>query len=51
MKSKKIFDEIIFEEIIPIGERVRDILIINKTNNILLILENTPALAVLKKDN
>ena len=41
------YDKIVFEDIIPIGERIRDILFIKNTNQIFLILENTPALAVL----
>ena len=41
------YDQIIFEDLIPIGERIRDILMIEDKNQILLILENTPALAVL----
>ena len=41
------YDQIVFEDIIPIGGRIRDILFIKETNQILLILENIPALAVL----
>ena len=41
------YDKIVFEDIIPIGERIRDILFIENTNQILLVLESIPALAVL----
>lgn len=42
------YDQIIFEEIITIGERIRDMLFFEEKNQILLILESIPALAVLK---
>ncbi|MDC0057509.1 PQQ-dependent sugar dehydrogenase, partial [Alphaproteobacteria bacterium] len=41
------YDQVYLEDIIPIGERIRDILFINETNQILLVLENTPSLAFL----
>ena len=45
------FNKIIFEEIIPIGERVRDIIHIEENKIVLLILENTPAIGILKISN
>ena len=45
------FNKITFEEIIPIGERVRDIIYIDENKIVLLILENTPAIGILKISN
>jgi hypothetical protein len=42
------FDQIIFEDIIPIGERIRDMIFIKENNTILMILESIPAIGVLK---
>ena len=41
------FNKIIFEDIIPIGERIRDLMYVEELNKILIVLENTPILAVL----
>ncbi len=45
------FNKIIFEEIIPIGERVRDIIYIEEKKIVLLVLENSPAIGILKISN
>lgn len=41
------FDKIIFQDIIPIGERIRDLIFIKEQNVVLMVLESIPALAVL----
>ena len=41
------FDKIIFEDIIPIGERIRDMIFIKDQNVILMILESVPVLGIL----
>jgi glucose/arabinose dehydrogenase len=38
------FDQIVFEDIIPIGERIRDIIFVQETNTVLMILETIPAI-------
>ena len=43
------FDKIEFKEVIPIGQRIRDIMYVKKHNTILMILENAPAISFLKK--
>ena len=45
------FDQIIFEDVIPIGERIRDMIFIKEKNIILMILESIPAIGVLKLIN
>lgn len=45
------FNEIIFEEIIPIGERIRDIIYIKEKKIVLLMLENSPGIGILKISN
>ena len=42
------YDEILFEETIPIGERVRDLIFLESEKKVLMILESIPAIAVLK---
>ena len=42
------YSEIIFEDIIPIGERIRDMIFIKENNIILMVLESIPAIGVLK---
>ena len=42
------FSEIIFEDIIPIGERIRDMIFIKENNTILTVLESIPAIGVIK---
>ena len=44
-------NKIIFSDIIPIEERVRDLLLVKENKQILLLLENTPNLGVLELDN
>jgi hypothetical protein len=45
------FDTIDFEDIIPIGQRVRDLILLEKQKIVISILENTPAIAFLKSSN
>ena len=45
------FDQIIFEEVIPIGERIRDIIFIKEKNTVLMVLESIAAIGVLKLIN
>ena len=40
--------ELIQEDIIPIGERIRDLIYLEKKKMIVMILENSPSLAILK---
>ena len=44
------FTEIVFEDVIPIGERIRDMLYIKNNNAVLLLLESVPSLGLLKLD-
>ncbi len=44
----KDFKKIVFEDVIPIGERIRDMILIEEKNVVLMILEDTPAVGVLK---
>ena len=41
------FNKIIFEDVIPIGERIRDMIFIKEKNTVLMILETIPAIAAL----
>ena len=45
------FNKIEFEDIIPLRQRVRDLIFLNKQDTVVLILENTPAIAFLKNSN
>ena len=45
------FDKIIFEDVIPIGERIRDLIFVKENNKVLIILENTPSLGILELIN
>jgi hypothetical protein len=45
------FDKIDFEDIIPIGQRVRDLILLEKQKVVISILENTPAISFLKRSN
>ena len=40
--------ELIQEDIIPIGERIRDLIYLKEKKIIVMILENSPSLAILK---
>ena len=42
------FDKIIFEDIIPIGERIRDMIFTKEKNTVLMSLESIPAIGILK---
>ena len=42
------YDKIVFEDIIPIGERIRDIIFIKEKNKVIMLLENSPTIAVLE---
>ena len=44
------FTEIVYEDVIPIGERIRDMLYIKNNNAVLLLLESVPSLGLLKLD-
>ena len=48
IRFDKNFNKIISEEIIPLGERVRDMIYMEKEKVVLLVLENTPAISILK---
>ena len=43
------FDQIIFNDVIPIGERIRDMIFIKEKNIVLMVLENTPTIGILKQ--
>ena len=45
------FDKIDFEDIIPIGQRVRDLILLEKQKVVISILENTPAISFLILNN
>ena len=45
------FDQIIFEEVIPMGGRIRDIIFIKEKNTVLMVLESIAAIGVLKLIN
>ena len=45
------YSNLIISDIIPIGERIRDLEILKDSNDILLILESIPAFAILHKKN
>ena len=51
IRFDKGFNKIEFEDIIPIYQRVRDLIFLKKQNVVVLILENTPAIAFLKISN
>ena len=44
----KNFDKIIKEEVIVINERIRDIIYTKKNDNYYLVLEDTPAIGIMK---
>lgn len=48
VRFNKNFDQIIFEDIVPIGERIRDMIFVRKKNIILMVLESIPAIGILK---
>ena len=48
IRFSKNFDQVIFEDIIPIGERIRDMIFVKEKNIILMVLESVPAIGVLK---
>ena len=45
------FSKVTFEDSIPVGERIRDIIFIKDKNVFLLILESIPAIGVLNLIN
>ena len=45
------YNEILYEDIIYINDRIRDMDPINSGKEIIMILENEPAIAILKKIN
>ena len=42
------FDKIIYEDVIKIGERIRDLIYIKEKKSVLMLLETVPAIAFLK---
>jgi len=48
IRFNKNFDQIIFKDIIPVGERIRDMIFIKEKNIVLMVLESIPAIGVLK---
>ena len=44
------YNEILYEDIIYINDRIRDMILINSGKEIIMILENEPAIAILKKN-
>ena len=48
LRFDKDYSKLIYSDIIPVGERVRDIIFIKKQNKILMLLENSPSIAVLE---
>ena len=44
------YNQILLQDIIPIGERIRDMIFIKEMNKILVVLENTPALAIIENN-
>ena len=48
IRFNKNFDQIIFNEVIPIDERIRDMIFIKEKNIVLMVLESIPAIGVLK---
>ncbi len=51
IRFDKDFNKIELEDIIPLYQRVRDLIFLEKQNVVVLILENTPAIAFLKISN
>jgi len=51
IRFDKYFNKIIFEEILPLGKRVRDMIYIEEEKIVLLILENTSAISISKISN
>jgi|ETNmetMinimDraft_33_1059910.scaffolds.fasta_scaffold12957_1 hypothetical protein len=45
------FDQIIFNDVIPIGERIRDMIYIKENNTVMMVLESIPAIGLLKIAN
>ena len=40
----KDFSKIVLSDVIPVGERIRDMILINETNTVLTVLESIPAI-------
>jgi|TARA_Y100000310_G_scaffold249066_1_gene255072 hypothetical protein len=51
VRFDKNYNQIIFENIIPIGERIRDMIYIEKLKKIFLFLENTASIGILSKSS
>jgi glucose/arabinose dehydrogenase len=51
IRFDKNFNKIIFEEIIPLEERVRDMIYLEEEKIVLMVLENTPSIGILKISN
>ena len=47
-KFDKKYEKIVFEDQIKIGERIRDIIYLSDKKKVVMMLENSPAIAVLK---
>jgi len=48
IKFDKDYKQVIFSDIIYVGERVRDMIYIKDKNKVILILENSPAISILE---
>jgi len=48
LRFDKDYSKLVYSDIIPIGERVRDIIFIKEQNKILMLLENSPTIAILE---
>ena len=51
IRFNKNFDQIVFEDVIPVGERIRDIIFIKEKNVSIMILESIPAIGILQLKN
>ena len=48
LKLNQDYNQIDLEDIIPIGERIRDMILLKDENKVLLLLESIPAIGVLE---
>ena len=51
IRINKDFNKIDLEDIIPLKQRVRDLIFLKEQNIVVITLENTPAIAFLKNSN
>ena len=50
LKFDKGYSKLIFSDIVHIGERVRDMIFLNDIKKIIMIVENSPSIAVLSRN-